>query len=389
MEKYVYQINKYINIQKMKREILPLINNDNSLNTMYNKTLEYLDIDTSLLKNPKVCIEIIDDKKSICDYLKSYYISDLKNKLEYNKMIDLLNEKGINSKVVNVNSLLLLIKFVLDNEEIVKKLNLMNSYNYCDMSNLLKSYNIIVSKNIIEYFINLLNQISVYNLTNTICCYQPIERIKYYDENNHNFSKIIMNPDYTIFSPIVKFEGEIHEYTNFKNEEEARNYQKKYNIEEDLLDDVISYIHFTSDSTIKDWYNDLTIIKYKVGCIYINYGERLFVQNKKNNVSINPEEIDAIINEFKYRDIDNEFIKYVINELEKFKKTLIGKMDEYNVDNGNMLNQIICKRNNSLMEAQKILLTSNYGNYKTINVKIKVISDTPVCFNKNKSLVLK
>ena len=148
-------------------------------------------------------------------------------------------------------------------------------------------------------------------------------------------------------------------------------------------------MHFNCESNINDWYNDLTIIKYRMGCIYIDYGERLFVQNKKNNCSITSEEVEAIIKEFEYRDIDNEFIKYVINELQQFKNTLKGKEERALINsklpsfNSVMsIREYFIKRNKCLDTIQKILADSEYGDEKTVYLKIKVVSDTPVCFVK-------
>ena len=50
---------------------------------------------------------------------------------------------------------------------------------------------------------------------------------------------------------------------------------------------------------------------------------------------------------------------------------------------------MINKRNNSLKEVYKILIDKNYGNNKTIFVKIKVISDTPITFEKSNTMILK
>ena len=205
-----------------------------------------------------------------------------------------------------------------------------------------------------------------------------------------------MEIDKNLFSTLTEFSGEIYESLNFINNEEAKKFQEDNDIYEDLLEDVVSFIHFHAESTVNDWYNDLSIVKYKMGCIYINYGERLFVQNIKNNSSIIPEEVDAIINEFKYRDINNEFIKYVVNELEQFKKSLNGKDIRKKIEDLSIydqekeeLTEMINKRNNSLKEVYKILTDKNYGNNKTIFVKIKVISDTPITFEKSNTMILK
>ena len=130
--------------------------------------------------------------------------------------------------------------------------------------------------------------------------------------------------------------------------------------------------------------------------MYINYGERLFVLNKVNNCSITAEEVEALIKEFEYRDIDNEFIKYVVHELKQFQKSLIEKKDRKklkttltNSRETTELYNMIHKRKNSLEESKKILNDENYGTDKTIYLKIKVVSDTLITFEKNTQLVLK
>ncbi len=50
---------------------------------------------------------------------------------------------------------------------------------------------------------------------------------------------------------------------------------------------------------------------------------------------------------------------------------------------------MIHKRENSLEESKKILNDENYGTDKTIYLKIKAVSDTPITFEKNTQLVLK
>lgn len=396
MKKHVYQFNEYINKHKLLQDIYPLIDAEKGITDTYDKVIEYLNIDSKSLKNAKISIEIFDQKKNIENYLLSFDLDKLDSNKDRKDIVKKLELLGIKEKNVDLNEFKEFVNLILYNKTILNKLNSLNMYTYEVVQKILFDNNIIVNESILRNFVDLLNQLSLSNLTDTISNFNPMKRTKYYNENNNIVSKIVMENDNNLFSTLTEFSGEIYESLKFSNNEEAKKFQEDNEIYEDLLEDVVSLIHFHAESTVNDWYNDVSIVKYSMGCIYINYGERLFVQNIKNNSSITPEEVDAIINEFKYRDINNEFIKYVINELEQFKKTLSGKRIRKEIENlpvydqeKQLLNEIINKRNNSLKEANKILVNNNYGNNKTIFIKIKVISDTPITFQKNNTLILK
>lgn len=396
MKKHVYQFNEYINKHKLLQDIYPLIDSEKGITDTYDKVIEYLNIDSKSLKNAKISVEIFDQKKNIENYLLSFDLDKLDSNKDRKDIVKKLELLGIKEKNVDLNEFKEFVNLILYNKTILNKLNSLNMYTYEVVQKILFDNNIIVNESILRNFVDLLNQLSLSNLTDTISNFNPMKRTKYYNENNNIVSKIVMENDNNLFSTLTEFSGEIYESLKFSNNEEAKKFQEDNEIYEDLLEDVVSLIHFHAESTVNDWYNDVSIVKYNMGCIYINYGERLFVQNIKNNSSITPEEVDAIINEFKYRDINNEFIKYVINELEQFKKTLSGKRIRKEIENlpvydqeKQLLNEIINKRNNSLKEANKILVNNNYGNNKTIFIKIKVISDTPITFQKNNTLILK
>lgn len=396
MKKHVYQFNKYITKQKLLHEIYPLIDEENGLSEMFLKTISYLNIDEDTLTNEKVSIQIFDQKKNIENYLVSFNLNGLDDELNRQNVVRRLESIGIKEKNVDLNELKKLVNLILNNKNIITKLNNMQTYSYEKIDTLLSEYQILVSESVLRNFVDLLNQLSLSNLTDTMCNFNPMKRTKYYNENNDIISKIVMESDNNLFSTLTEFEGEIYESLKFSNDIEAKEYQEKNNIKEDLLEDVVSLIHFHCESTVNDWYNDISIVKYRMGCIYINYGERLFVQNIKNNSSITAEEIEAIIHEFKYRDINNEFIKYVINELYQFKKTLSGKSERKNIEKlfdkeqrELEINEIINRRENSLKEANRIIIDKNYGDNKTVFVKIKVVSDTPITFKKNNTLILK
>lgn len=396
MKKHVYQFNEYINKHKLLQDIYPLIDSEKGITDTYDKVIEYLNIDSKSLKNAKISVEIFDQKKNIENYLLSFDLDKLDSNKDRKDIVKKLELLGIKEKNVDLNEFKEFVNLILYNKTILNKLNSLNMYTYEVVQKILFDNNIIVNESILRNFVDLLNQLSLSNLTDTISNFNPMKRTKYYNENNNIVSKIVMENDNNLFSTLTEFSGEIYESLKFSNNEEAKKFQEDNEIYEDLLEDVVSLIHFHAESTVNDWYNDVSIVKYSMGCIYINYGERLFVQNIKNNSSITPEEVDAIINEFKYRDINNEFIKYVINELEQFKKTLSGKRIRKEIENlpvydqeKQLLNEIINKRNNSLKEANKILVNNNYGNNKTIFIKIKVISDTPITFQKNNTLILK
>lgn len=396
MKKHVYQFNEYINKHKLLQDIYPLIDAEKGITDTYDKVIEYLNIDSKSLKNAKISVEIFDQKKNIENYLLSFNLDKLDSNKDREDIVKKLELLGIKEKNVDLNEFKEFVNLILFNKIILNKLNSLNMYTYEVVQKILFDNNIIVNESILRNFVDLLNQLSLSNLTDTISNFNPMKRTKYYNENNNIVSKIVMENDNNLFSTLTEFSGEIYESLKFSNNEEAKKFQEDNEIYEDLLEDVVSLIHFHAESTVNDWYNDVSIVKYNMGCIYINYGERLFVQNIKNNSSITPEEVDAIINEFKYRDINNEFIKYVINELEQFKKSLSGKRIRKEIENlpvydqeKQLLNEIINKRNNSLKEANKILVNNNYGNNKTIFIKIKVISDTPITFQKNNTLILK
>lgn len=396
MKKHVYQFNEYINKHKLLQDIYPLIDSEKGITDTYDKVIKYLNIDSKSLKNAKISVEIFDQKKNIENYLLSFNLDKLDSNKDREDIVKKLELLGIKEKNVDLNEFKEFVNLILYNKTILNKLNSLNMYTYEVVQKILFDNNIIVNESILRNFVDLLNQLSLSNLTDTISNFNPMKRTKYYNENNNIVSKIVMENDNNLFSTLTEFSGEIYESLKFSNNEEAKKFQEDNEIYEDLLEDVVSLIHFHAESTVNDWYNDVSIVKYSMGCIYINYGERLFVQNIKNNSSITPEEVDAIINEFKYRDINNEFIKYVINELEQFKKTLSGKRIRKEIENlpvydqeKQLLNEIINKRNNSLKEANKILVNNNYGNNKTIFIKIKVISDTPITFQKNNTLILK
>lgn len=396
MKKHVYQFNEYINRHELLQDIYPLIHEENGISDTYDKIIKYLNIDSNSLTNKKVNIEIFNQKKNIENYLLSFNLDKLDSKDDRESIIKKLELLGIKEKNVDLNEFKNFVNIILYNKVILNQLNNLNMYTYETVQKILFDNNIIVSESILRNFVDLLNRLSLSNLTDTISNFNPIKRTQYYDENNNIVSKIVMEIDKNLFSTLTEFSGEIYESLNFINNEEAKKFQEDNDIYEDLLEDVVSFIHFHAESTVNDWYNDLSIVKYKMGCIYINYGERLFVQNIKNNSSIIPEEVDAIINEFKYRDINNEFIKYVVNELEQFKKSLNGKDIRKKIEDLSIydqekeeLTEMINKRNNSLKEVYKILIDKNYGNNKTIFVKIKVISDTPITFEKSNTMILK
>lgn len=396
MKKHVYQFNEYINRHELLQDIYPLIHEENGISDTYDKIIKYLNIDSNSLTNKKVNIEIFNQKKNIENYLLSFNLDKLDSKDDRESIIKKLELLGIKEKNVDLNEFKNFVNIILYNKFILNQLNNLNMYTYENVQKILFDNNIIVSESILRNFVDLLNRLSLSNLTDTISNFNPIKRTQYYDENNNIVSKIVMEIDKNLFSTLTEFSGEIYESLNFINNEEAKKFQEDNDIYEDLLEDVVSFIHFHAESTVNDWYNDLSIVKYKMGCIYINYGERLFVQNIKNNSSIIPEEVDAIINEFKYRDINNEFIKYVVNELEQFKKSLNGKDIRKKIEDLSIydqekeeLTEMINKRNNSLKEVYKILIDKNYGNNKTIFVKIKVISDTPITFEKSNTMILK
>lgn len=396
MKKHVYQFNEYINKHELLQDIYPLIHEENGISDTYDKIIKYLNIDSNSLTNKKVNIEIFNQKKSIENYLLSFNLDKLDSKDDRESIIKKLELLGIKEKNVDLNEFKNFVNIILYNKVILNQLNNLNMYTYETVQKISFDNNIIISANILRNFVDLLNILSLSNLTDTISNFNPIKRIQYYDENNNIVSKIVMEIDKNLFSTLTEFSGEIYESLNFMNNEEAKKFQEDNDIYEDLLEDVVSFIHFHAEATVNDWYNDLSIVKYKMGCIYINYGERLFVQNIKNNSSIIPEEVDAIINEFKYRDINNEFIKYVVNELEQLKKSLNGKDIRKKIEDlliydqeKEELTEMINKRNNSLKEVYKILIDKNYGNNKTIFVKIKVISDTPITFEKSNTMILK
>lgn len=396
MKKHVYQFNEYINKHELLQDIYPLIHEENGISDTYDKIIKYLNIDSNSLTNKKVNIEIFNQKKSIENYLLSFNLDKLDSKDDRESIIKKLELLGIKEKNVDLNEFKNFVNIILYNKVILNQLNNLNMYTYETVQKILFDNNIIISANILRNFVDLLNILSLSNLTDTISNFNPIKRTQYYDENNNIVSKIVMEIDKNLFSTLTEFSGEIYESLNFMNNEEAKKFQEDNDIYEDLLEDVVSFIHFHAEATVNDWYNDLSIVKYKMGCIYINYGERLFVQNIKNNSSIIPEEVDAIINEFKYRDINNEFIKYVVNELEQLKKSLNGKDIRKKIEDlpiydqeKEELTEMINKRNNSLKEVYKILIDKNYGNNKTIFVKIKVISDTPITFEKSNTMILK
>ena len=396
MKKHVYQFNEYINRHELLQDIYPLIHEENGISDTYDKIIKYLNIDSNSLTNKKVNIEILNQKKNIENYLLSFNLDKLDSKDDRESIIKKLELLGIKEKNGDLNEFKNFVNIILYNKVILNQLNNLNMYTYENVQKILFDNNIIVSESILRNFVDLLNRLSLSNLTDTISNFNPIKRTQYYDENNNIVSKIVMEIDKNLFSTLTEFSGEIYESLNFINNEEAKKFQEDNDIYEDLLEDVVSFIHFHAESTVNDWYNDLSIVKYKMGCIYINYGERLFVQNIKNNSSIIPEEVDAIINEFKYRDINNEFIKYVVNELEQFKKSLNGKDIRKKIEDLSIydqekeeLTEMINKRNNSLKEVYKILTDKNYGNNKTIFVKIKVISDTPITFEKSNTMILK
>lgn len=395
MKKHVYQFNQYINATKLKNEIYPLIHNQQTMEQIQNQIICYLNIDFASLTKPQVSLEVIDEKKDLKAYLQSFLL-DFSNQEQKEQKIQKLECVGINETNMDYKSLLSLIKSVLSNDTILEKIQQLNTYSCDKIQEIFKQYQLFPSESVLRHFVDLLNEITLNSMVDRKSNYQPMKRTKYYNENNNIVSKIVMERDMNLFSTITEFEGEIYESLSFQNDEEAKQYQLEHNIEEDLLEDVVSVLHFHSESTLNDWYNDLTIVKYRMGCIYINYGERLFIQNKKNNCSITAEEIDAIIAEFEYRDINNEFIKYVVHELQQFKNSLLGKSDRRVVEalppyeqDMVVLRSFMKKRNDSLKTSDRILKNDQYGDDKTIYLKIKVISDTPITFEKTPSFVLK
>lgn len=394
MEKrHVYQIDSYIDIDTLKNVIYPLIEPSKSIDTVSQSLVDYLKIDGSSLKHSEVTIQVLDQKKDLKSYLEAFYVS-----LGVNDewIIQKLDKVGIKEKNIDIKEFLNLLNKVINQEELLEEMNGLEDYTNNNISVLLEKYGISLNENNITNFVAFLKRLSFNHLVENQCNFQPIQRMKYYNEQNDVICKIKMEKNNRLFTTLTEFDGEIYESLNFKDDEEAKKYQEENNIEEDLSEDVVSVLHFHSESILNDWYNKLTILKYRKGCMYINYGERLFVLNKVNNCSITAEEVEALIKEFEYRDIDNEFIKYVVHELKQFQKSLIEKKDRKklkttltNSRETTELYNMIHKRENSLEESKKILNDENYGTDKTIYLKIKVVSDTPITFEKNTQLVLK
>lgn len=371
MKKYIYQLNKYINKDELADELDSLVTCEHGIDEISYKTLSYLNIDEIELKNQNVSVRIIDQKKNISSYLLS--------------SLDFISDESLKKAITNI----------LNNSNVLDKLNNMKNFNYNEIKDMLIENDIVISDENLIKLIKVLNEAKLCNLNETICNFNPIKRIGSY-KKDYVFYKIEMEKDDNLFSTLTKFEGEIYDSLNFSSDYAAKTFQKENNIEDELLEDVVSYIHFNGESTINDWYNSMTIIKYKTGCIYIDYGERLFVQNIKNNSSINSKEIDSIIDEFKNRDIDNEFIRYAVNELNQLKimlnrKKIAEKMESLSVKKQEKLElyETINSRNNSLKEISKIYNNRNYGNNKTIFVEINVLSNKPITFEKNKTMILK
>lgn len=281
MKKHVYQFNEYINKHELLQDIYPLIHEENGISDTYDKIIKYLNIDSNSLTNKKVNIEIFNQKKNIENYLLSFNLDKLDSKDDRESIIKKLELLGIKEKNVDLNEFKNFVNIILYNKVILNQLNNLNMYTYENVQKILFDNNIIVSESILRNFVDLLNRLSLSNLTDTISNFNPIKRTQYYDENNNIVSKIVMEIDKNLFSTLTEFSGEIYESLNFINNEEAKKFQEDNDIYEDLLEDVVSFIHFHAESTVNDWYNDLSIVKYKMGCIYINYGERLFVQNIK------------------------------------------------------------------------------------------------------------
>ena len=393
MKKHVYQTSSYIDKTTLKNNIYSLIESGKSINEVSESLVDYLNIDIASLSHPQVTIQVIDQKKDLKSDLCSF-----QNSLgsDYEQIVKQLNKIGIKEKNVDVMELTSLLETVVSQETLIEEMNQLKKYTNDNIQNLMEKYEIFLNESVLRSFVDLLNRLSFNHLVENHCNFQPIQRMKYYNEQNDIICKIIMERDNSLFTTLTEFEGEIYESLNFKSDEEAKQYQEKNNIEEDLSEDVVSVLHFHSESILNDWYNQLTILKYRKGCMYINYGERLFVLNRTNNCSITAEEVEDIIKEFNYRDIDNEFIKYVIYELKQFQKSLIGKKDRKKLENmlassgeAIELYDMIRKRETSLEATKQILKNKEYGNDKTIYLKIKVISDTPITFEKNSQLVLK
>lgn len=378
MNKYALKFNQYVNKKILLNDILPLISTG-TVDMVNNKIIEYLGIDESTLNNPIISIEIFDQKKNMKSYMTSTSIEgNDANKIK-------LRSLGINDYSSSYEEIYRLWQQILKTEDLLNELNLLSDFSLEKVKEILFKYQIIVSESLLIIFVDLLNQIYLDNLTENISGYNPIIRKTCYDSNNQPVLKIEMGKQSNVYSTLTEFTGEIYESLNFENNQEAKDYQIKNHIKEDLLEDVVSVLHFNCESTLSCWYNDLTILKYKVGCIYIDYGERLFVQNKQNNTSITPEEIDLIIQEFRYREINNDFITYVIRELEEFKKSLVnGDSKQVPVES---IKEVILKRKQSLDIAKEILDTPSYGDGKTIYVGIKVISDNPILFTKDPAMI--
>lgn len=386
MSKYVLNISKYINKNTLLTDILPLIDKKISINN--DNIIEYLGIDNSSLHNHTINIQLFDRKNDIKSGLQTLRGKDSIYEINMSK----LHNFGIDIENENISSLCKLISKVLSTNELLNVLNSMKFFSKQQVGELLFQYRIVVDDLVLDIFTNLLKQIYLDSITENVSGYNPMIRNSYYTENNYFVSKIKMENQSNIYSTIYAFSGEIYDSLDFKNKQESKEYQKKNHIKEDLLEDVVSILHFNCESNLSSWYNDLTILKYRNGCIYIDYGERLFVQNKENNVSITIEEIDAVIQEFNYRGINNDFITYVIRELEELKKTILYRKCEYSKKINSVEEQCfeteILKNINSEM-ATSIINNSTYGDGKTVNVEITVTSDEPIKFTKNKICIKK
>lgn len=386
MSKYVLNISQYINKNTLLTDILPLIDKKISINN--DNIIEYLGIDNSSLHNHTINIQLFDRKNDIKSGLQTLRGKDSIYEINMSK----LHNFGIDIENENISSLCKLISKVLSTNELLNVLNSMKFFSKQQVGELLFQYRIVVDDLVLDIFTNLLKQIYLDSITENVSGYNPMIRNSYYTENNYFVSKIKMENQSNIYSTIYAFSGEIYDSLDFKNKQESKEYQEQNHIKEDLLEDVVSILHFNCESNLSSWYNDLTILKYRTGCIYIDYGERLFVQNKENNVSITIEEIDAVIQEFNYRGINNDFITYAIRELKEFKKTILYRNCEYSKKINSVEEQCfeteILKNINSEM-ATSIINNSTYGDGKTVNVEITVTSDEPIKFTKNKICIKK
>lgn len=377
MKKYVYDLTKFLT----RDELMDELRNINYINPKKEEILgSYnIDMDNIDMDDVETTITVNNFKKDIRSIFNLLDFSVL----EYDetsesvqkkkaRLLNLLSLNGIDLRLCDVYELGKAIEKLKINDEVIDELN----KKYIDKELIMDALNkidITINKRTIDDLLLLIN-----NTTFQQATYLPIIRNKYYDELDNITYTMEVNVPEENHTNLRSFSGEIYESLNFKSDAEAKEYETTHQMNESLDSEIKTYIHFKGEEVNDTWHKEMHIIKQKNSTV-VKYGDNYTFLNENNN-SITGNEINAIMEFLKHKTPNNEFLKYVLKELKSLKKVL-GQRSYVRK------NDSIDKY--SLQKISQIVSDENYGEDRNIYFKSKIVSSTPLKFNKENIKTLK